>query len=58
MSPDTENKIIRMKREETLEIFELFTDSLDRLEKAEPIPEDIYNMTANTVRALREYLNR
>jgi hypothetical protein len=47
-----------MKREETLEIFELFTDSLDRLEKAEPIPEDIYNMTATTVRALREYLNQ
>ena len=46
------------ERRETLELFELFTDSLDRLEKAQPIPEDIYNLTAVAVRALREYLNK
>jgi hypothetical protein len=45
-------------KKETLRLFEFFTDSLDRLERVEPIPEDIYNMTANTVRALREYLNQ
>jgi type III secretion system FlhB-like substrate exporter len=45
-------------RHETLELLELLADSLDHLEKAQPIPEDIYNMTANTVRSLREYLNQ
>lgn len=42
---------------ETLEAFERFADSLDELEKVAPIPEDIYNMTANTVRNLRGYLS-
>ena len=43
---------------EPLELLELLADSLDRLEQLEPIPEDIYNMTATTINALREYLNQ
>jgi hypothetical protein len=57
-SPQTERLLAEWKQaKETLEVFERFADSLDELEKVAPIPEDIYNMTANTVRALREYLN-
>ena len=49
---------LRVEKTKALELLELFTDSLDELEKVEPIPEDIYNMTATTVAALREYLNQ
>lgn len=45
-------------RREPLELLELLAESLDRLERVEPIPEDIYNMTATVVKSLREYLNR
>lgn len=44
-------------RRESSELLELFAESLDRLERVEPIPENIYNMTATVVRSLREYLN-
>jgi hypothetical protein len=57
-SPATEKWLDNMRQaRETLEAFERFADSLDELEKVAPIPEDIYNMTANTVRNLRGYLS-
>ena len=49
---------MNIEREASLELLNLLADSLDQLERVAPIPEDIYNLTAMAVVALREYLNQ
>ena len=49
---------LKDEKVKALELLELFASSLDELEKVEPIPEHVYNVTATAVTALREYLNQ
>lgn len=53
VKPMTESEALRLAARDTLE---QLSETLDALERVEPITEDLYNAVAIAIDALREYL--